>query len=177
MRERLYRSRQDQVIGGVAGGVGDALDVDPSIVRVVWVLLALMTGGIAAVVYLVMLIVVPEAPEGAQSTPARSSGAAIDPASPGSARASDPLDPADTTVPHPLGAAAAPASARRTGHARRNGGGALVFGVILILVGAYFLVRQYIPAIDLDRFWPVIVIVVGAALVIGALRSGSRTGG
>ncbi len=45
MTDRLYRSRTDRVIGGVAGGVAEALDVDPSIVRVVWVILALVTGG------------------------------------------------------------------------------------------------------------------------------------
>ena len=64
MNRRLYRSRTDSVISGVAGGVAEYLDVDPSIVRVVWALLAIVTGGVFVVLYIVMWIVVPEAPAG-----------------------------------------------------------------------------------------------------------------
>ena len=60
MNRRLYRSRRDSILGGVAGGVADYFDMDPSIVRVVWAVLALVTGGIFLVLYLVMWIVVPE---------------------------------------------------------------------------------------------------------------------
>ena len=61
MAERLYRSRDDRMLAGVAGGVAEMLDADPSIVRIAWALLAILTGGIALVVYIVMAIVVPEA--------------------------------------------------------------------------------------------------------------------
>jgi phage shock protein PspC (stress-responsive transcriptional regulator) len=60
--DRLYRSRDDRMLAGVAAGVAQALDADPSIVRVAWALLAILTGGIAFVVYIVMAIVVPEDP-------------------------------------------------------------------------------------------------------------------
>jgi len=161
MADRLYRSREGTVIGGVAGGVAEALDVDPSIVRVVWVLLAFLTGGIAALVYLIMLIVVPQAPEGEAASapgvpPVGSAGT-----TPGTASASEM-------------ASGAPV-ARRTGTRRNTGGGGLVFGAILILVGAYFLVREYVPAIDLDVVWPVAVIVIGGLLVLTALRPGGRS--
>jgi phage shock protein PspC (stress-responsive transcriptional regulator) len=165
MPDRLYRSRHDTVIGGVAGGVAEALDIDPSIVRVVWVLLAFMTGGLAALVYLIMLIVVPQEPEGLPHPgDAAISGAA-------DYSASQPADPAAPSAEASTFTGTAPRPRRR----RNGGGGALVFGVILILVGAYFLVRQYIPAIDLDLIWPVVVIVVGGLLVLGALRAGDRT--
>ncbi|MGH2455690.1 MAG: PspC domain-containing protein, partial [Candidatus Limnocylindria bacterium] len=62
MNRRLYRSRTDSILGGVAGGVADYLDVDPSIVRIVWAILGIVTGGIFVVLYVVMWIVVPEAP-------------------------------------------------------------------------------------------------------------------
>ena len=64
MNRRLYRSRTDSVIGGVAGGVAEYLDVDPSIVRIVWAVLAIITGGIFFVLYIVMWIVVPEGVSG-----------------------------------------------------------------------------------------------------------------
>ena len=65
MNRRLYRSRRDSVLGGVAGGVADYLDVDPSIVRIIWAILALVTGGLFLILYIVMWIVVPEGPSAA----------------------------------------------------------------------------------------------------------------
>jgi len=44
MRERLYRSRADRMLFGVAGGMGRYFNVDPAIVRLVWVLLFLAVG-------------------------------------------------------------------------------------------------------------------------------------
>jgi phage shock protein C len=45
MNRRLYKSPTERVISGVAGGVAEYFDLDPSIVRVVWALLALITAG------------------------------------------------------------------------------------------------------------------------------------
>ena len=45
--EPLYRSRDDRMLAGVAAGVAETLDADPSLVRIVWALLAIFTGGIA----------------------------------------------------------------------------------------------------------------------------------
>ena len=64
MTDRLYRSRDDRILAGVAGGLAENLDVDPSVIRIVWALLVFLTGGIALLVYIVMAIVVPERPEG-----------------------------------------------------------------------------------------------------------------
>lgn len=60
MQKRLYRSRTDRMIGGVCGGLGEYLDIDPTLIRVIWVVVALMGWGILA--YLIMWVVVPEAP-------------------------------------------------------------------------------------------------------------------
>ena len=64
MNRRLYRSRSERRLSGVAGGVAEYLDVDPSIVRVIWALLAIITGGVFLVIYGVMWLAVPEAPYG-----------------------------------------------------------------------------------------------------------------
>ena len=45
MAERLYRSRDDRMLAGVAAGVAETLDADPSLVRIAWALLAILTGG------------------------------------------------------------------------------------------------------------------------------------
>src|SRR5262245_12243540 len=96
------------MLTGVAGGVAEALDVDPSIIRIVWVLLAFLTGGIALVVYVVMAIVVPERPPGVPVAGHQAAGpndaVASEPVPEGSWRAPD-----GSTVPQ---AAAAPRTAR-----------------------------------------------------------------
>jgi phage shock protein C len=58
---RLYRSRDERIIGGVCGGLARYLVIDPTVVRLIFVLLAL-AGGPGLLIYLIMLIVVPEEP-------------------------------------------------------------------------------------------------------------------
>ncbi len=53
MSDRLFRSRDDRMLAGVAGGLAEMWDADPSLVRLVWALLVIFTGGIALVVYLI----------------------------------------------------------------------------------------------------------------------------
>ncbi len=58
--KRLYKSRNDRVICGVCGGFAEYLHMDPTIVRLIMVLIALTGGGIIA--YLIAAIVMPEHP-------------------------------------------------------------------------------------------------------------------
>jgi phage shock protein PspC (stress-responsive transcriptional regulator) len=60
---RLYRSRNDRIIAGVAGGLADYFGVDPTIIRLVWALL-LLPGGIPGVLlYALCWIIIPPATE------------------------------------------------------------------------------------------------------------------
>lgn len=60
-QKRLYRSRSDRMFGGVCGGLGKFLDIDPTILRVV---VAILTFPFPATIlaYFIMLLVVPEEP-------------------------------------------------------------------------------------------------------------------
>lgn len=58
--KRWYRSKKERIIGGVCGGLGIYLDADPAIVRLVWVVLALLSLGIGVVAYIIAWIIVPE---------------------------------------------------------------------------------------------------------------------
>lgn len=62
MNRRLYRMVHDRVLGGVAAGVADYFDLDPALVRVAWAILILASVGGFLLLYIVMWIVVPEAP-------------------------------------------------------------------------------------------------------------------
>ena len=55
---RLVRSRSDRVIAGVAGGLAHHFDVDPTLVRVLWVL-AVVVGGFGILAYIILWIVLP----------------------------------------------------------------------------------------------------------------------
>jgi phage shock protein PspC (stress-responsive transcriptional regulator) len=164
MRDRLYRSRSDRMLFGVAGGMARYLDIDPSIVRIIWALLVL-AGGAGLLLYIVAAIVIPEEPAGWTAPPA---GSPSQPASPGG-------PPEGTGTPTPTGS---DASGRpwgyRAGLDRRDqGGGAVIFGLILIVLGGWFLLRRFMPEIDPDVVWPIVLLVLGGALLIGAMRSRS----
>ncbi len=61
VRKRLYRSRSDKMIGGVCGGLGEYFDVDPTIIRVLWVAVTLF-GGAGVIAYLILWVIVPQEP-------------------------------------------------------------------------------------------------------------------
>ena len=58
IRKKLYKSRQNRVIDGVCGGIGEYFDVDPTIVRVLWVLITLL-GGSGLVLYIIAMVLMP----------------------------------------------------------------------------------------------------------------------
>jgi phage shock protein C len=156
MRRRLYRSRTDVVWAGVAGGVAQWLDLDPSLVRVAWVVLTPLTGFVAGLVYLVMWVVVPEAPAASVPGPGAAAGVATEPRD-AAAEGTDPRATAPTTQ---WTASAAPA--------RRETSAPIVAGLILIGLGAFFLLRDVL-SIDWDRIWPLALVVIGAALLFGTV--------
>ncbi len=60
--KRLYRSNRDRMVSGVCGGVAEYFNIDPAIVRIVWVV-SCFTGGIGIILYLAALVIVPLNPE------------------------------------------------------------------------------------------------------------------
>ena len=58
MARKLYRSKSDRMLGGVCGGLAQLLDIDPTIVRVVFVFLALL-GGHGLLLYLILWLIMP----------------------------------------------------------------------------------------------------------------------
>ncbi len=62
MEKKLYRSSKNKKIAGVCGGLAEYLNIDPTIVRVIWALLTLCAGtGLLA--YIACALIIPERPD------------------------------------------------------------------------------------------------------------------
>ena len=208
MSRQLFRSRDDRMLAGVAGGLAELWDADPSVVRVVWAILVPFTGGFALLAYVIMALVVPEEDEepvadarqaayaqppaasSSPSTPPASSSPTTPPAQPpaGGATPASPDGGTPTsadggTPPVPLTTSSAPPdwrSARREARAARraarrdNRGGpgniGVLIGALLVIAGIYFLVREYVPEIDLNWLWPAALIALGVVVLLAAFR-------
>jgi phage shock protein C len=208
VNDRFYRSRDERMLAGVAGGVAERFDLDPSLVRVAWVVLVFLSGGIFLLLYIVMALVVPEAPDGADrwaawatpsmpgpgAVPGWGSTAGAVPGAPAFASATPPASegapgsdlPPAADAP-PAGVAPAPPSPagptswtvppapgyRPRHHRGGSGGGAVIAGIVLVLVGGYLLLRTVVPQVDLSAFWPIVLVGIGVALLVGSIRPGS----
>lgn len=165
MNRRLYRCHHDQRIAGVASGLAEYFDVDPTIVRLLFVI-SIFFGGLGLLLYIAMAIIVPSEPE-MGFVPGAQAG------DPTGAASGEPSGEStgEAPVPSPTGwHTTVPANHR---HARRGTGRAsLVFGAILILFGSLALVDAFLPAwADGGRFlWPAFIVGIGALLVATAVR-------
>ncbi len=56
--KRLHRSKEDRIIAGICGGLGEYMKVDPVIVRLIWVILFLVCG-VGGLAYLLAWIIIP----------------------------------------------------------------------------------------------------------------------
>jgi len=136
---------------GVCGGIAEWLDLDPVLVRVAFVLFT-FAGGFGVLLYIVLAFIVPEERDSDYV------------AAPGLTDAERAARQAERD------ARRAEREARRANADRR---GPMVFGVILIIVGAWFLIRHYVPSFPIDDLWPVLLVILGGVLLVGSLARGS----
>ena len=61
--KRLFRSRNERMLGGVCGGLGKYFNIDPVLVRLIWVV-AFFFAGFGLLAYLLGWIIIPEEPAG-----------------------------------------------------------------------------------------------------------------
>ena len=170
MNDRLYRSVDDRVIAGVCGGVAVRFALDPSLVRVLWVVLALVTAIFPLLVlYVIMAAVVPEEPGGfagvgPSPTPPDSATGPVNAAIPGG-----PAPEAAPTGWYGGPPGARPRRRERRERRERDPLPAAIGGLVLVGLGVYFLVRDRI-AVD----WAVVgaagLIALGAVVILAALR-------
>jgi phage shock protein C len=125
--QRLTRSRDDRVIAGVCGGLGQYLGVDAVLIRIA-ALILVVAGGAGVVLYLIGWIAMPEEDEFTAA------------AGPGSLEAS---------------AARPPTS------------GAVVLGLVFVVLGVFFLLDEIWPDfLSWTYIWPAALIAIGIAILL-----------
>ncbi len=148
MEKKLQRIEHGKVLGGVATGLAEYLDMDVTIVRIIFILLGVF-GFSGVLIYIVLWIALPERTIFNFTT--NSSG----------------IEPQAFTAP---GAEPFVGSSSK----KKPGNGRIVGGLILVGMGSYFLLREFdfIPEwFRLHRLWPLIFIVMGLILL---LKSGKK---
>lgn len=60
MKKRLYKSNSNKVIFGVCGGIGEYLDIDPTVVRLLWVLFTVLSMGAGIIAYIMAALIMPK---------------------------------------------------------------------------------------------------------------------
>jgi phage shock protein C len=166
---RLYRCRHDRQLAGVAGGMAEYFDVDPTLVRVLWIV-SVFFGGISILLYLILAVVMPIEPVGMVAA----AGGALAPDGSVASDGSPTADPDAAT-----GAWAVPAAhawpTADAGHQHRSGGGdgrfGLALGALLVAFGSIALVGPLLPGwVTGIALGPAFVIALGVALVVFAVR-------
>ena len=61
-KKKIYRSRNDKMLAGICGGLGKYFDIDPSFIRIGWVLATFFSIGAGIVVYVILIFIFPEEP-------------------------------------------------------------------------------------------------------------------
>ena len=144
---RLYRCRSDRKLAGVAAGMAEYLDLDPTLVRVLW-LFSIFFGGFSILLYIILAFVVPPEPLAMAGAGA---GVAPDLAS------SNPAWPAHWHDPR--------------AETRRGGRAGLYVGIVLIVLGGIALADAVVPGwAGVAWFGPAVLVALGAALLVGSIR-------
>ncbi len=59
--KKLTRSRTNRMLCGVCGGVGEYLNVDPTVIRILWILFIFFSFGMAVLIYFIAAVIMPDA--------------------------------------------------------------------------------------------------------------------
>ena len=136
MKKKWYRSGKDKMIGGVAGGLAEYFDIDPTIVRIIFVAGLFLGAGFLA--YIVLWIVVPEEPYGLDNT----------------GQDSEKQENADQETTNDANAQTKSDHKSNRPH---------IFGAILIILGVLLLLDNFVR---FHIFWPLLLILIGVGILL-----------
>jgi phage shock protein C len=147
MYKKLYRSVTDKMIGGVAGGLAEYFEIDPVIVRLIFVL-AVIFGGSGIIAYIILWIIIPQKPY------------IITPYTP----EMKPENPGGTSEQK----TESTESNYEVFNIKPKNNKTVFAGAFLILLGGMFLLDNFVPRFHFGDFWPLFLIGLGIAIIMNA---------
>jgi phage shock protein C len=158
MDKKLYRDEYHKKIAGVCAGLAEYFNIDVAIVRVVFLLALIFHGG-GGLIYLVFWIVLPKKPLAYYDPTVDYK---VPPQTPGG----NPFSG------NPFGGSPAPNQPFPVPPRNSSSLVAIIFGVILIVIGGSILMDDFdiLPDWDFEQLWPIILIVIGGALMLSGER-------
>jgi len=153
--KKLYRSKRDRIIAGVCGGLGKHFNVDPVLLRIVFVALTLINGA-GVILYLILAIIVPN--ESNEKVTADKKGKIKEIAEEVTKGAQSVAD----EVAKEAKSLASELQERQGWFSdKRN-----FLGIIIILIGVVALLDQVLPMVfNWNIFWPMLIILVGVYII------------
>lgn len=145
--KKLYRSRENAMIGGVCAGLAEYFNIDPSLVRLAAVILV-FPGGLGIWAYIISWIVIPQKPLGTVAADQPSAG--------------------DTVSGQEIDS-----SAEKPHEDQDNS--RYIVGVVLVALGVLFLLNAFDIFVwfSFAKLWPIVLIIVGLAVLFKAFNRGS----
>lgn len=165
---KLFRSKTDRVLLGVCGGLGDYFNIDSTIIRIIFIILAF--NGIGILLYIIMALIMPNEPEtvsgvgGSGETQSSSTNSA--------AQQGEPIINKDKVreFADDFGERARDMAEELKNNSRVKGSGRNILGLVIVLVGLSLLLRQFFPFyfnwLNWNIFWPVILILIGIFFIV-----------
>lgn len=153
--QKVYRSETDKIIAGVAGGLGDYFELDPSLIRLLFLLFTL-AGGSGVLIYLILWIVIP-------SRSKLSSGVATEQTMKDNVKEIEKKakDMAESvSKAEQKHTKEEPMSKQQNHHEPRRW-----FGIFLLILGGLWLLRN-MGLINPDVLWPLAIITIGVLTLI-----------
>ncbi len=161
MDRRLYRSRSDRVLLGVCGGLANYFDMDPVLVRIIFVLL-IFAHGLGILAYIVMAVLVPL--EGSKGAPPRDTiRENVEEMKQSATELGDEIRSSFGKENRPEGESQLVVR----DHRRRS-----ILGIVLVVVGVFLLLGSLnlFSWFRWAHLWPVILVIVGLIIIFGARR-------
>lgn len=156
MEKKLYRDEYRKKIAGVCAGLAEYLGIDVTVVRIVFVLMAIFHGS-GGLIYIILWIVLPKKPYIYHDPTVDYT---VPPQTPGNNPYGGNPYPGNPFQGNPF---------PQPPYKPQNGTSlaAIIIGTILIIVGGSILLDDFdiIPDWDLGHLWPIIIIAVGAVLM------------
>jgi phage shock protein PspC (stress-responsive transcriptional regulator) len=163
MNKKLYRDEYHRVFGGVCSGLAEYFDVDVVVVRLLFVF-TFFAGGVGFIPYLILWIVLPKRGYMYNRFNNPTVDYTVPPQQPGA--------PYNAPQPNTFSGPYGNFSQGFEPMPQRKSNAGVIIGMVLIALGGIILIDEYnlIPDFDFERIWPVILVIVGGALIATGQR-------